>query len=150
MLGHVFQLWRMISQREYNTIYQQKDFTILFQNWFCRGSLLHWSVPEPVWGSNDPLNQCFWCSNTGENDANLLPTAETRKKCGRNVSVLLLPGHFCPVLLAQPAVCLCDGFCLVCSGGPCLISIKMNTSVPSMQNAALPPGIAWEGQGCTL
>lgn len=87
----------------------------------------------------------------GENDANLTPAAETKKKHGRiNVSVLLLPSHFCCVLLAQPAVSLCDGFCLVWSGDPCLISTKMKTSVHSTQHAALPSGIAWESQGCTL
>lgn len=59
MRRHVFQLWRKMSQKEYSSIYQQKGFCCFIPELVCRRSLLHWSVPESVWISNDPLKQHF-------------------------------------------------------------------------------------------
>lgn len=70
-------------------------------------------------------------------------TGQIREEFRRvSVFVLFLPGHFSPSLAALPAVCSCDYFLFVCSADACLISTEMKTSIPFMQNDALPSGRA--------
>lgn len=75
----------------------------------------------------DPLLQHFWFSRMGENDAEFLQFSAAQTsfwEFGRiYVSVLLLPGHFSPVLLVLPAVCLCDYFCSICSADSHLLKM---------------------------